>query len=74
MDWKKFIVRTAISAFGAVGSYLTSVSMEDFAGKFALWLVFQTLVSSLATLDPEDVFTSGRKKKIHWFRDLLSNF
>ena len=62
MDYKAFLVRTAIAVAGVVGSYVSSTNPEDFAIKTVLWLVIQALISAFAAIKPEDLAKTGARE------------
>lgn len=51
--WKKFLFRSFVNCLGAAYSYLSSVTLEEFAWKILLWTVIQALLSSLGSMPAE---------------------
>ena len=73
IDYKKFVIRTVVSIAGAILSYMTTTTPENFAITFVVWIIIQTVLSSLATVTPEEISRkTGKVVEIHPIRKFLS--
>jgi len=70
--WKRFLFRALVTCAGAAYSYLSSITMEDFAVKMLAWVIIQAFVGCLAELPVETTGARVRTKKVSSVRKLLS--